>query len=221
MKVPLVTVLVATMCAVPVIAKAEIAVFVDGRILKVDDAFLQEDQIILELRGGGRMVVPAVRIARVVADEVEEPAPATRFSYGGCSDRWSDEALAESLPFRESIAAAARLADLNPKLLVSLVRAESAFDPWAESRAGARGLTQLMPAAASDHGVRDPFDPDDNLRGGARHLRSLLDRFAELPLALAAYNAGAATVERYRGVPPYRETREYVVRVLESFCPAE
>jgi len=99
------------------------------------------------------------------------------------------------------------------------VQAESAFDPHAVSRAGAKGLTQLMPAAAADHRVKDVFDPDDNLRGGASHLRLMLDRFTSLPLALAAYNAGAAAVERYEGVPPYRETRGYVRRILAAFCP--
>jgi soluble lytic murein transglycosylase-like protein len=77
-----------------------------------------------------------------------------------------------------------------------------------------------MPAAALDHRVQDPFDPADNLRGGAAHLRLMLDRFGSLTLALAAYNAGAATVTRYGDVPPYAETRGYVRRILENFCPA-
>jgi soluble lytic murein transglycosylase-like protein len=80
---------------------------------------------------------------------------------------------------------------------------------------------QLMPAAAADHNVGDVFDPADNLRGGAAHLRAMLDRFESLPLALAAYNAGAATVERSNGIPPYKETRDYVRRVLALFCPEE
>jgi len=202
-------------------ATAEIAVFVDGRILKVNDAYLDGDNIVLDLRGGGRMVVPAVRIERVVADEVEEPDSATEFVYGGCSSVWADTTLPDWMPFRTEILSAARIADLDPLLLASLVRAESAFDPQAISRAGAKGLTQLMPAAAADQRVADVFDPGENLRGGANHLRSLLDRFEDLPLALAAYNAGATTVDRYQGVPPYRETRTYVRRVLESFCPVD
>ena len=78
-----------------------------------------------------------------------------------------------------------------------------------------------MPSAASDHGVNDVFDPKENLRGGADHLRLMLDRFDSLPLALAAYNAGAATVERFDGIPPYRETQEYVRRILGWFCPSD
>jgi hypothetical protein len=78
---------------------------------------------------------------------------------------------------------------------------------------------QLMPSAASDHRVLDVLDPVENLRGGTAHLRMMLDRFQSLTLALAAYNAGATTVERFDGVPPYAETRQYVKKVLELFCP--
>jgi soluble lytic murein transglycosylase-like protein len=78
---------------------------------------------------------------------------------------------------------------------------------------------QLMPSAAADRGVQNVFDADENLRGGAEHLRVMLDRFDSLALALAAYNAGATTVDRYAGVPPYRETRNYVRKVLSLFCP--
>lgn len=198
-------------------ASAKIAVFTDGRILKVEDAYLDGDRIVLDLAEGGRLVVPAIRIDRVVADEVEErPEPVETVA---CVAAWADEPLPDWVPFRASIHAAAKGANLNPWLLAALVQAESAFDPRAVSRAGAKGLTQLMPAAAADHRVEDVFDPDDNLRGGAGHLRLMLDRFSSLPLALAAYNAGAATVERYDGVPPYRETRGYVRRILSAFCP--
>jgi soluble lytic murein transglycosylase-like protein len=205
----------------PSLAIADIAVFTDGRILKVDDAFLEDGQIVLDLRGGGRMVVPAIRIERVVADEYEEPDPPGEFAHGDCSLAWEETSLPQALPFRSSIEAAAQSANLHPLLLTALVQAESDFDPRAVSRVGASGLTQLMPATAVDQQVDDVFDPDQNLRGGAHHLRELLDRFDTLPLALAAYNAGAATVDRYRGVPPYRETRTYVRRILDTFCPAD
>ncbi len=198
---------------------AKIAVFVDGRILKVEDAYLEGDRIVLELDGGGTLRVPAVRIDRVVADEVEEVWEP--LSMTSCPAAWKDDPLPDWVPYRSSIRVAAKSADLHPWLLAALVQAESGFNPEAVSRAGARGLTQLMPAAASDHLVEDVFDPDENLRGGADHLRLMLDRFKSLPLALAAYNAGAATVERYDGIPPYRETQGYVRRILSAFCPAE
>jgi hypothetical protein len=205
-----------TMVLAPV-AEAKIAVFVDGRILKVDDAFLDGDRIVLELKGGGRMVVSAVRIDRVVADEVVEPDES--LATVSCPTAWSTDPLPDWVPFRESIRHAAESANLHPWLLATLVQAESNFDPSAVSRAGAKGLTQLMPAAASDEGVTDVFDPADNLRGGANHLRKMLDRFEALPLALAAYNAGAATVDSYNGIPPYRETQGYVRKILDRFCP--
>ena len=202
----------------PTEAFGKLAVFVDGRVLKVADARLEGAQIVLELRGGGTVEVPATHVDRVIADEGEEAA--RPLDPVECPASWSPEPLPDALPFRDAIAEAARTADLHPWLVAAVVQAESAFDPWARSRAGAAGLMQLMPAAALDHRVADVFDPTENLRGGSAHLRAMLDRFGSLTLALAAYNAGAATVERYQGVPPYRETRSYVRRVLALFCPA-
>jgi soluble lytic murein transglycosylase-like protein len=203
----------------PGLVTAKLAVFVDGRHLKVDDARLEGDAIVLDLRGGGTLRVPATRIDRVIADEVADATSGEPLADPACRPAWSDDPLPDSVPFRQGIIEAARAADLHPWLVAAVVQAESAFDPNALSRAGAAGLMQLMPAAAADRGVRDPFDPDESLRGGSEHLRLMLDRFRSLTLALAAYNAGATTVERYHGVPPYRETREYVRKVLELFCP--
>lgn len=116
--------------------------------------------------------------------------------------------------WRDAIAAAAGDAGVDPSLLGALTWTESSFDPSAVSRSGAVGLTQLMPSTAAGLGV-DPTDPLQNLAGGARYLRSMLDRYAgRVDLALAAYNAGPAAVDRYGGVPPYAETRQYVQTVL-------
>ena len=96
-----------------------------------------------------------------------------------------------------------------------MIRVESAFDPHAVSPKGARGLMQLTPRMARKHGVANVHDPVENIRGGVGHLRRLLDQFDnDLPLAIAAYNAGAGSVVRHGGLPPYRETRIYVARVL-------
>lgn len=198
---------------------AELAIFVDGRVLKVEDARLKGEDIVLDLPGGGSLTVPAIRIDRVIADEVEVTESTDRFAGADCKYTWSDEPLPQDLPFRESIAESARSVNLHPWLVAAVIQTESAFDPLAISRVGAAGLMQLMPAAAADHNVKDPFDPDENLRGGAQHLRGMVDRFKSLPLALAAYNAGATTVERYQGIPPYKETRNYVRKVIEIFCP--
>lgn len=106
---------------------------------------------------------------------------------------------------------------VEPDLFAALIQAESGFNPTARSRAGAMGLTQLMPGTAEELGVNDPFDPVQNLNGGARYLRQMLDRFdGDLPRALAAYNAGPNAVDRHRGIPPYRETQNYVRRVLAN-----
>ncbi len=110
-----------------------------------------------------------------------------------------------------SIAKAADTYNLSAELIASIIRAESNFQPDAVSPAGAQGLMQLMPATARELGVTDPFDVQQNIDGGARYIRQMLDRFGgDVKLALAAYNAGPGTVERYDGDVPYRETRNYV-----------
>lgn len=102
-------------------------------------------------------------------------------------------------------------------LVAAVIEAESDNNPRAVSRRGARGLMQLMPKTARTLGVRDPFDPRANIDAGVRHLRALMDRFDNnLPLVLAAYNAGEVAVIKYGGVPPYRETRAYVKRILKK-----
>ena len=202
-------------------ASAKLAIFTDGRVIKVDDARLEGSEIVLELKGGGILKVSATRVDRVIADEVEAAPNNGAFSDTNCPAGWGDQELPAELPFRESIASAAHAADLHPWLVASIVQTESAFDPRAVSRAGAAGLMQLMPSAAAEHAVTDVFDPAENIRGGAEHLRLMLDRFESLPLALAAYNAGASTVKRYDGIPPYKETREYVRKVLRLFCPED
>src|SRR6185503_8252149 len=111
--------------------------------------------------------------------------------------------------------------DLDPKLGEAVIRVESAFDSRAVSDKGALGLMQLMPGTATELGVENALDVEENLRGGTTYLRSLLDRFSgDVSLALAGYNAGPAAVEKYNGVPPYPETTAYVRRVLAAYGTA-
>jgi hypothetical protein len=107
-----------------------------------------------------------------------------------------------------------------PRLVAAIVAVESEFNPRAVSRRGAQGLMQLMPATAASVSVQDSFDARENIEGGVRHLRALMDRYHhDLPLVLAAYNAGDRAVLAYGGVPPYPETRRYVIRVLRRYDP--
>jgi soluble lytic murein transglycosylase-like protein len=120
--------------------------------------------------------------------------------------------------YSKEIAEAAALYAVPERLIRAVIRAESGFDPRAVSPRGACGLMQLMPETAAILGVRDLFNPRQNIHAGARHLRAMMERFRnDLPMALAAYNAGERPVASYRGIPPYPETREYVARVLRYY----
>jgi soluble lytic murein transglycosylase-like protein len=130
-------------------------------------------------------------------------------------------ALDPARAYDELIAEAAETYNLDPELIRAVMRAESAFNPLALSRAGAQGLMQLMPALAAEMGVDDPFDPRQNIMGGARYLRWLLDRHkGNLPLSLASYNAGPTAVARYKAIPPFKETRQYVKKITGFLADA-
>lgn len=138
------------------------------------------------------------------------------------SDVQGAEPAAARAPQRQRygriVRAAAQRNEIDPALLTSVIGQESGFDPRAVSRAGAMGLMQLMPDTARSLGVKDPFDPAQNVEGGARMLRQLLDRYhGRVDFALAAYNAGAGAVDRYGGIPPYAETQHYVRNILAAY----
>jgi soluble lytic murein transglycosylase len=126
-----------------------------------------------------------------------------------------DPALAE---WREYVNVAAKEANLDPRLVRAIIYVESAENPKAVSSKGAMGLMQLMPATAKSLGVKEPFHPNQNVKGGVRYFSKLMDKFdGNVRLALAAYNAGPGAVEKYGGIPPYPETRDYVRKVMEVY----
>ena len=196
----------------------------DGDFFKVSAYQLDGERMRLDLLHGGRVTLPLSRIERVVDDEivvvedlpVEEPGLELAFREGQ---------PVPDTPFGQLLYEAGRKHGVNPWLVAAVVRAESAFNPRALSPKGARGLMQLMPATAERFGVSDNdlFDPARNIEAGVRYLGWLLERFGDdLPSVLASYNAGEGAVARYGGVPPYRETREYIRRIYRTLgLPAE
>jgi len=197
---------VAVACGV-VPARAEIVHLASGRTMSVLGHRVEGDTIVLSLRGGGEIACARALVARIAPDEVPFPEPAGDAPVAAAADGPAGS------PFSDEIAEAAGAWGVDPDLVRAVIEVESAFEPRAVSARGAMGLMQLMPATARQYGVADPFDPRANIEAGTQHLRSLLDRY-DLSLALAAYNAGAGAVERYGGVPPYRETKAYVRRVM-------
>ena len=136
--------------------------------------------------------------------------------FGGAV--YNSRASVSAEQYASTIEEAARTHGVDPRLVAAVARRESAWNTKAVSRTGACGLMQLMPATARYLGVTNVFDPRENIFGGTRYLRTLLDTFnGDLDLTLAAYNAGPGAVEKYRGVPPYRETQAYVAAVKATY----
>ncbi len=204
--------LLACLAAAP--AAAELVVMVDGSVLKATSVNVTQERVNVALASGGRLTLSLLRVERVVDDEVEidaDPLEAVVMDLA-----FIEGQAVPDTPYGELIYETAKRYQLNPALIAAIVRAESAFDPMAESHKGARGLMQLMPATARRLGsvADDLFDPEVNVETGVRYLAELAERYRnDIALILAAYNAGEGTVDRYRGVPPYRETRDYIRRV--------
>ncbi|MFQ5669932.1 MAG: lytic transglycosylase domain-containing protein [Acidobacteriota bacterium] len=200
---PALPLLLAFLLGIPEVSDAGTVFFADGGGLTVEDAWKEGNVVFMKLPGGGILGTAASRVARVV---LSPPATSTPLA----SEEKPEESLAGL------IRSVAQRYQVQQELITAVVRMESDFDAHAVSRVGAMGLMQLMPETARDLAVADPFDPEQNLDGGVRYLKDMMERFpAHLDLALAAYNAGPAAVDRYGGIPPYPETMAYVKRVLE------
>lgn len=153
-----------------------------------------------------------------ITDAPNDPRFRQISGFSGTASGWLrvPQAVRGGLAFSREIRETAEHYGVSPALVEAVIRVESAFNPWAVSSKGAQGLMQLMPGTANALGVRDSFNPRQNIEGGVRHLRYLLDRYpGNVQLALAAYNAGEKAVDYYRGIPPFAETQQYVQKVLE------
>lgn len=187
---------------------ADLALLKNGFTIRHDHRQIVGDQTRLFFEGtdGGYVDVPTSDIEGFEKD-LSLPAP-----------RPSEATSHPAVDLNQVVNAASASYHLDPDLVNSVIHAESGFNPRAVSRKGAQGLMQLMPGTAGRLGVVNPLDPEANIGGGTRYLRQLLERYNfDLIKALAAYNAGPLRVEQYGGVPPYRETRAYVAKIVRDY----
>jgi soluble lytic murein transglycosylase-like protein len=204
--------------AVP--ASAELVFLSSGRTLSIKNHRVDGESMVLTLRGGGEVVCDKSLISRIEADEVAYPEPEPpAVEQATAAGEKDGRAVLDGTPYAEMISTMSAAHGVDPMLVSALIQVESGYRPGARSRKGAMGLMQLMPSTAKEYKVRNPFDPRANIEGGIRHLKSLIDRFG-VKVALAAYNAGEGAVRKFNGgIPPYRETQNYVRRILALAGP--
>lgn len=202
---------------------AEVIFFANGRTMSVKDYRISGDTVTVTLRQGGEATFDKALISHISPSEVPDPPSAVALAavaaaVGAAPARQP----LEGRPFAALIETVSLAHGIDPALVHAVVEAESNYRAGAQSHAGARGLMQVMPATGRDLGVTSAarlFDPQANLEAGVKYLKWLLERFdGDLTHAVAAYNAGPGAVARYRGVPPYRETQNYVKKVLANFA---
>jgi hypothetical protein len=213
-------------------ASASIALFTDGRAMKISSyKVVGDSDVQLSLKSGGAITIPLTRVDRIIDDEVvpaaivEEVKKAVEKDGGifpTLSWRYDDarQPIFKS-KFDSIIVEAAKKFDVDAALVSAVIKAESDFNAREVSDKGARGLMQLMPSTAERFGVTDSYDPVANIYGGVRYLRWLLKTFnGNADLAVAAYNAGEGNVWKYNGVPPFRETINYINRIAKHIRKA-
>jgi len=199
-------------------ASAEIVFMTSGRTLSVKTHRNDGESVVLTLRGGGEVTCDKSLIEKILPDEVPYPepqAPANEADSAKPPVPASGSAALRETIYSELINATAQTHGVDPILVQALIQVESNYQPRARSSKGAMGLMQLMPAVAREYKVRNAYDPKSNLDAGIRKLKSLLEKWGgDVGLALAAYNAGDGAVSKFNGIPPYRETQNYVSRIL-------
>jgi soluble lytic murein transglycosylase-like protein len=188
------------MAALP--AKADYAVLRSGQRLHIAGWQNLGDKVRLDMKGGS-VTIDAAELARIEPEDVFGESAKTELDV--------------DVPYADQIQNAARTYRIDPALVASVIAVESNFNSRAVSRKSALGLMQLLPGTAAEMDVRNAFDPAQNIDGGTRYLKQLLDRYGhDLTLALAAYNAGPQRVDFYRGIPPFAETHSYIDKVLAN-----
>ena len=187
------------------VSAAEMLFLTSGRTMTVRSHRVEGGRLVLSLVGGGEVTCDPSLVDRIAPDEVPIREPGGQ--PGG-------DALDPVAPYVAMIERSAAREGVDPRLVRAVIEVESAYEPTARSRKGAAGLMQLMPDTARRYSVANSYDPDTNVAAGIKHLKMLLDRYAQLPLALAAYNAGEAAVDRFGGIPPFPETQNYVRQIL-------
>lgn len=192
-------------CAGGGMARAEMLVLATGRTMTVRSHRVEGNRLVLTLVGGGVVTCEASLVTRIEPDEVPIREPGSQAAA---------QAPDPAAPYAAMIDRSAAREGVDPRLVRAVIQVESAYQPMARSRKGASGLMQLMPETARRYAVANPYDPRANISAGTKYLRTLLDRYEQLPLALAAYNAGEAAVDRFGGIPPFPETQDYVRQVL-------
>jgi hypothetical protein len=207
------------LCATAVPASAEIVFLKSGRTLSISSHRVDGDDITLTLRSGGSVTFDKTLVDKIEPDEVPyvdpnrqvEPEPPLVVAQPG---QGRNASLLDTTPYGEIIASVSQAHGVDPLLVRALIQVESGYRPQARSPKGAMGLMQLMPSTAKEYNVRNPFEPKANIEAGIKRLKSLIDQFGVVETALAAYNAGEGAVKKFNGIPPYRETRDYVYRIL-------
>ena len=201
-------------------ARAEIVVLGSGQTISVKSHRIDGDRIVLQMRSGGEVTCDRTLVEKILPDEVpfKEPQPPAAVAEAEAPEPQAPVNAFAMGPYGEIITAVAQTHGVDPLLVRALIHVESGDRPTARSNKGAMGLMQLMPSTARQYKVRNPYDPKANIAAGVKHLKSLIDRWG-VDLALAAYNAGEGAVKKFNGIPPYRETRNYVSRILSIARP--